>query len=184
MDLLTFITSGLLHDPVFHEGDWEGVRPWLRPFLTGRGPDGVDDRTAVEEAGEEKYFSPLMTGVLLFARVSNANHMASKVPNGDDTVAKPPGYSVGIKMGHCSLTIIGTTSKTTSTPGPKTRSVPVDADSTPRNARRKSKKGVPLDSPKLLGVAAPHVGAVDVVAQQPQEECKRLRSRGSACEGT
>ena len=34
-----------------------------------------------------------------------------------------------------------------------------------------------------LGVAGPRVGAVEVVAQQPQEERERLRSCGPACEG-
>ena len=34
-----------------------------------------------------------------------------------------------------------------------------------------------------LSVAGPRVGAVEVVAQQPQEKRERLRSRGSACEG-
>ena len=53
-----------------------------------------------------------MAGVLLFARVSKASHMASKVPNGIDTVAKPPGYNVGIKPGYYSLTAGRTTSIT------------------------------------------------------------------------
>ena len=35
-----------------------------------------------------------------------------------------------------------------------------------------------------LIAAGPRVGAVEVVAQQPQEERERLQSRGSACEGT
>ena len=116
MYLLTFITSGLSRDSVGHEGDWEGVRPWPRPLLAGRSPDGVDDRAPVEEAGKGNYFSPLVVGVLLFARVSQANHMASKVPNGLDTVTKTPGHSVGIKLGNCSFTAIRTTSKTTSNP--------------------------------------------------------------------
>ena len=34
-----------------------------------------------------------------------------------------------------------------------------------------------------LGVAGPHFGAVEVVAQQPQEERERRRARGSGCEG-
>ena len=34
-----------------------------------------------------------------------------------------------------------------------------------------------------LGLAGPRVGAVEVVAQKPQKERERLRSRGSACEG-
>ena len=34
-----------------------------------------------------------------------------------------------------------------------------------------------------LRVAGSHVGAVERVAEQPQEERERLRSRGSTCEG-
>ena len=36
MNLLTHVKSGLLRDPVCHEDDWEGVRPWPRPLLAGR----------------------------------------------------------------------------------------------------------------------------------------------------
>ena len=89
-----------------------------------------------------------MAGVLLFARVSKANHMAFKVPYGLDTVAKPPVYCVGIRLGYCSLTPMRTTARTTSIPGAKPRSVPVAAATTPQNARLKSQKGVPLDTPK------------------------------------
>ena len=109
--------------------------------------------------------------------------MASKVPNGLGTVVKPPGYSVGIKLGYCSVTTIRTTSNTTSTPGAKRRSAPVAADTTPRNSRLKLQKG--LDTPKFvrLIVASPRVGAVEAGAQQPQEERERLQSRRSACAG-
>ena len=103
MDLLTFITSELLRDLVCQAGDWGSVRPRPRPIMVGRGPDGAVDRTPFEEAGKENCFSPLMAGVLIFAK---ANHMASKVPNDLDTVAKPPGCSVGTKLGYCSLTAI------------------------------------------------------------------------------
>ena len=34
-----------------------------------------------------------------------------------------------------------------------------------------------------LDAAGPRVGAVEAVAQQPQEERERLRSRGSGCNG-
>ena len=53
IDLLTFITSGLLCDTVCHEGDWKGVRPWPRPVLGGRGPDGVNDRALFDEPGNK-----------------------------------------------------------------------------------------------------------------------------------
>ena len=64
MGLLTSITSGFLRDPVYQAGDWGSVGPWPRPLLADRGPDGVDDRIPVEEAGQEKHFSPLIVGVL------------------------------------------------------------------------------------------------------------------------
>ena len=66
MDLLTFITIGLLRDPVCNVGDWEGVRPWPRPFPAGRAPDEADDRLIVEETGSEiVFFLPLKVGVVL-----------------------------------------------------------------------------------------------------------------------
>ena len=68
-----------------------------------------------------------MAGVLLFARVSISNYMASKVPSVLDTVAETVGYRVGIKLGYCALTAIRTTPKTISSPGAKTRSVPFAA---------------------------------------------------------
>ena len=49
MEWLTFMITRSLHDPVCHPGHWEGVRPWLRPFAAGRGPDRMDDRPPVEE---------------------------------------------------------------------------------------------------------------------------------------
>ena len=64
---MTFMTTGLLSDSVCHAGDWEGVWLWARPLPASRSPDGADDRTPDEEAGK-LFFSPLMAGVLLFAR--------------------------------------------------------------------------------------------------------------------
>ena len=52
MELLRFITSGLLRDSVCHEGDWGSVRAWPQPLLAGRDPDGADDRTPVGEGGK------------------------------------------------------------------------------------------------------------------------------------
>ena len=69
-------------------------------------------------------------GVLLFARVSKDNHMASKVANGLDTVVNPPGHSASIKLGNCWFSVIRTTSTTTSAPGAEKRSAPVAADTT------------------------------------------------------
>ena len=68
IDLLTFMTTGLLRDPVCHAGDWEGVRPWSRLLPADRGPDGADDRTPDEEAGKAKWCAPVKAGILLFVR--------------------------------------------------------------------------------------------------------------------
>ena len=57
IDLETLMTNGLLSDPVCHAGDWEGVRPWLRPLPAGRGADGADDRAPDGETGKEKWFA-------------------------------------------------------------------------------------------------------------------------------
>ena len=51
IDFETFITTGLLHDPVYHARDWEGVRPRPRPFPAGRSPDMVHDRTPDDDVG-------------------------------------------------------------------------------------------------------------------------------------
>ena len=134
IDFHIFIATGLLHDPVCHAGDWEGVRHWPRPLPAGRGPDGADDRTP-DEVGKEKNNSPLMAGVLLFARVGKANRMASNLPKVLISVVITPGHYVGIKLGSCSFTAIQTTSKPTSIPGAKTRSVPVAAKTTTRHSR-------------------------------------------------
>ena len=69
--------------------------------------------------------------------------MTSKVPNGFGTVATTAGYIVGIKLRYCSLTAIRTTSKTTSTPGAETRSVPVAAKPTPTKFPAKIEKETP-----------------------------------------
>ena len=52
-DLMAFMTTVILRDPVCHAGDWEDVRPWPRPLRAGRGPDGVDDRTPDDEPAKE-----------------------------------------------------------------------------------------------------------------------------------
>ena len=112
--------------------------------------------------------------------------MASKVPDGLDTVAKTFGYSVSIKLGYCSLSAIRTTSKKN-----LHLSRCQNTQSTCRCRHHPSKfpaktaKGGPVRHAKFiqLSVASPRVGAVEVVAQQPQEEGECLRSRGSASEG-
>ena len=104
----------------------------------GRGPDGADDRTPDEERGKEKKLSPLMAGVLLLGKSPNAFHIFSNEAYGFGPVAIEPGYNVGINDGNCSLTAILTTSKTTSTPGARVRSLPVTAHTSTRNVRLKS----------------------------------------------
>ena len=68
IDFESFLTTALFHNPVRHAGDWEGVRPWPRPLPASRGPDGADDRTPDDEAGQIFFFAVNMAGVLLFAR--------------------------------------------------------------------------------------------------------------------
>ena len=119
MDFLTFIANGLFRDLACHEGDWDGVRPWPRPMLASRDVDGADDHPSVKDGGHEKYSSPLMAGILLCARVRKTDHMACKVPNDLGTVAETPRYSVGSKLGCCSLPAIRSTSKTPPPPEPK-----------------------------------------------------------------
>ena len=58
----------------------------------------------------------------------NAFHISSKEASDFEPVAIEPGYKVGINDGNCSFTAILTTSKTTSTPGARVRSLPVTAD--------------------------------------------------------
>ena len=66
MEWLTFMITRSLHDPVCHPGHWEGVRPWLRPFAAGRGPDRMDDRPPVEEQAKKKWFAPLKAGIIYY----------------------------------------------------------------------------------------------------------------------
>lgn len=101
---MTFVTTGLLRDSVYHAGGLEGIGPWPCPVPAGRGPDGVDDRPSVEEAGQEKLVSSLMTGVICLARLCKANHMLSMLPKSLCTAAKSPGNSVRVKVGCCLLT--------------------------------------------------------------------------------
>ena len=66
IDFETFITTGLLRDPVCRAGDWEGVRPWPRPLPAGRGPDGADGRTPDDEEGKEKTYFAVNGRCLIF----------------------------------------------------------------------------------------------------------------------
>ena len=60
-----------------------------------------------------------------------------------------------VNVGNCSFTAIRTTSNTTSTPGARTRSLPVTADTSTRNSRLKSQKDVPVQTPKLCNFVYP-----------------------------
>ena len=90
-----------------------------------------------------------MEGVLLFDKSPNTFHISSNEAYGFGPVAIEPGYQEGINNGNCSFTAILSTSKTTFTPGAKVRSLPVTADTSTRNSRLKSHKGVPVHTPKL-----------------------------------
>ena len=100
-------------------------------------------------------FSPLTAGVLSRAKLLKAFHMASNEAHGRGFVAFEPGYNVGMSAGNCSLIAILTTSNTTSTPGEKTRSPPVTADTSTRNSRLKSEKGVLSHTPKVCNLVYP-----------------------------
>ena len=92
--------------------------------------------------------SPFTPGVLLFAKSPKAFHILSKEAYGFGSVAIEQGCKAGINDGNCSFTAILTTSKTTSTPGARVRSLPVTADTSTRNSRLKSQIGVPVHTPK------------------------------------
>ena len=89
---------------------------------------------------------------MLCAKSLKAFHIVSKETYGFGSVAIDPGYKVGIKVGNCSFTSIRTTSNTTSTPGPRVRSLPVTDDTSTRNSRLKLQKGVPVHTPKLCNL--------------------------------
>ena len=91
-----------------------------------------------------------MAGVLLFDKSPNAFHISSNEAYDFGPVAIEPGYKVGINDGNCSFTAILTTSKTTSTPGARVRSIPVTADTSTRNSRLKSQKGRPVAHAKVM----------------------------------
>ena len=94
-----------------------------------------------------------------FYKWPNAFHILSKEACGFASVAIEQGYTVGINDGNCSFTAILTTSKTTSTPGARVRSLPVTADTCTRNSRLKLPNGVPVHTPKLCGLVLPSPGS-------------------------
>ena len=95
-----------------------------------------------------------MAGVLLLDKSPNAFHILSNEAYGFDPVAIDPGYNVGIKDGNCSFTAILTTSKTTSTPGARVRSLPVTADTSTRNYRLNRKKVFPCTRQNYAAVCS------------------------------
>ena len=76
-------------------------------------------------------------------------HIISNEAFGFRSEAKEPGYNVVIKVGNCLFTAIRTTSNITSIPGAKTRSLPITANTSTRNSRLKSQRGVPIHTPIL-----------------------------------
>ena len=72
----SFITTGLRCELVAQAKVCVVTRLCPRPGAAGEGRDGAQTRPP-DTAGSEKNFAPLMAGVLLFARVPKANHMAS-----------------------------------------------------------------------------------------------------------
>ena len=85
------------------------------------------------------------------------------------SVAFEPGYNIGMGVENCSLTAIRTTFNTTSVPGDKTRSLPaVAVDTSTRNSRLKSEKGVLVTHSKIrqLSIALPCVDPVKVLHEQ------------------
>ena len=71
----TYITTGLRCKPAAQAEVCEVTRPGPRPGAAGGGPDAA-------ETGCDTYFALLMPGVLLFARVPKASHVASIESNG------------------------------------------------------------------------------------------------------
>ena len=81
--------------------------------------------------------------------------MASNEAHGRGSVAFEPGYNVGMIFETCSLIAILTTPNTASVPRDKIRSLPVTAETSTRNSRLKSEKGVSLHVPKVLNLVQP-----------------------------
>ena len=85
----------------------------------------------------EKSFFAVDGRCLVMCQGTKAFHIASNEAYGFESVDIEPGYNVGIKVGNCSFTVIRTTSITMSTPGARTRSLLVTADTSTRNVRLK-----------------------------------------------
>ena len=142
------MTIGLWLDPVCHEGVWEAL-----------GPDRAHDRRAGVPTGRmtalltkkqaEKNKIAVDGRRFIICPTAEGLHILSNEAYGFGSVAIEPGHKVGINAGSCSFTAIGTTSHTTSTPGARVRSLPVTADTSTRNPPPKSRKGVPVHTPKL-----------------------------------
>ena len=124
----------------------------MKAAETAIGPSRTHDRragaptgrmTALPTKKEAKKKKIAVDGrSLLFDISPNAFHISSTEAYGFGPVAIEPGYKVGINDENCSFIAILTTSKTTSTPGARVRSLPVTADSNTPNSRLKSQKGV------------------------------------------
>ena len=73
--------TGLRCKPVARAEVCSGARPCPQPWAAGEGPEGAETRPP-DTAGNENIFAPFMAGVLWFARVPKANHIASIDPKG------------------------------------------------------------------------------------------------------
>ena len=116
----TFLTTGLRWEPVAQAEVFDDARPFPRPRVAGGGPDRAETRPP-DTAGSEKNFAPFMAGVLLFARVPKANHMAPLESKGRGRVVSSPGYKLGMSCGNCSFTPRRTISSTSPNPGANVR---------------------------------------------------------------
>ena len=163
----------------------------MKASETARGLRRTHDRRAGAPTGRmtglptrkqaQIWFSRLTAKVLLFDKSSpNAFHIFPKEAYGLGSVAIEPGYDVGINDETCSSTAILTTSKTTSTPGARVRSLPVTADTSRRNSRLKRKEASSCTRQNMQTcVALPRVDTVEVRHQATPQENKGLQTTGS-----
>lgn len=86
------------------------------------------------------------------------------------TVAGPPGYSTGAKLGNYLLRECGTISNSIGMLGAKLRSLPVTDETRRRNARKYSEKLLEAQK-RLLAVSG-----IEWLREVPQQQLERFRS--------
>ena len=168
IDLWTFITSGLLCDPVCQAGDWGSVRSWPRSLLAGRGPDGADDRTPVEVAGKENHVFAV-DGRCLLIRIRES---PKSQPHGVQNIKRPRhrsqnsrvqrGHLAGELFVHCHPNYL----QNNLHPRSQNTFSPRRCRHHPSKSTANNAKGGSVRYAKImqLGVVGPRVGAVEVVA--------------------